>query len=258
MILKMKLSRLVFILVILVMPSLSFGNDNANALFLKANAYYTKGQYKEVLGAYRQIVDEGYQSAPLYFNLGNAFYKTGDIPSALLYYEKAHKLAPGDDDINFNIRFVNSRTTDKVGQNPEFFLYSWWKTFMLNFSIGTLSAMSIVFIFLASAMLILYFFATSVSLKKASFYTSLLLSFLFALTFFIASEQTAYFEGHRQAIVFTSSVSVKNSPANSSNALFVIHDGTKVNILETNNGWLKIALPYGNEGWIHAADAKEI
>jgi len=95
-------------------------------------------------------------------------------------------------------------------------------------------------------------------LKKASFYTSLLLFFLFALTFFIAGEQTAYFEGHRQAIVFTSSVSVKNSPANSSNALFVIHDGTKVNILETNNGWLKIALPNGNEGWIKAADAKEI
>ena len=254
----MKFSRTFVIFIAFVMPSLSFGNDSPNTLFEKGNAWYAKGQYKEAMAAYRQIVDDGYQSAAVYFNMGNASYKNGDVPSALLYYEKAHKLSPGDDDINFNIRFTNLKTTDKVDEIPEFFLARWWKAFMLSFSIGTLSVMSIVFILLGSAALILYFFADSVILKKASFYTSLLLFFIFVLTFFIANRQTFYLERHHQAIVFTSSVSVKNEPVDKSNTLFVIHDGTKVNILESNNGWTKIGLPNGNEGWIKASDAKEI
>jgi len=240
------------------MPSFCFGNNVVNALFEQGNAWYAKARYKEAMTAYQQIIDKGYQSAAVYFNMGNVSYKNGDIPAALLYYEKAHRLSPGDDDINFNIRFANLRTTDKVDEIPEFFLTRWWKAFMLSFSIGTLSAMSIVFMLLASAALILYFFASSVTLKKASFYASLLLLVFFFLTFFIANRQTAYFNWHRQAIVFTSSVSVKNGPVDQSNTLFVIHDGTKVNILERSNGWMKISLPNGNEGWMKASDAKEI
>jgi tetratricopeptide (TPR) repeat protein len=254
----MKFSRIVYLFIGLVLPLFSFGNDDAHALFEKGNAYYAKAQYKEAAAAYQAIVDEGYQSAAVYFNMGNASYKTGDIPSALLYYEKAHKLAPGDDDINFNIRFANSKTTDKVDAVPEFFLNRWWQAVMLSFSINALSVMSIAFILLGSAILAGYFFANSVTLKKFSFYASLLFFFLFVLTFFIAGRQTSYFENHRQAIIFSNSVNVKNGPIERSNTVFVIHDGTKVNVLDTSNDWMKIGLPNGNVGWIKVSDAKEI
>jgi tetratricopeptide (TPR) repeat protein len=254
----MKFSTTLYLFIGLVLPLLSFGTDDAHTLFEKGNTYYAKAQYKEAVNTYQEIVDEGYQSAAVYFNMGNASYKNGDIPSALLFYEKAHKLAPGDDDINFNIRFVNSKTTDKVDAVPEFFLNRWWQAVMLNFSINELSVMSIVFILLGSVILAGYFFASSIALKKFSFYASLLFFFLFALTFFIAGRQTSYFENHRQAIIFSNSVNVKNGPVDKSNTLFVIHDGTKVNVLDNSNDWMKIGLPNGNVGWIKVSDAKEI
>lgn len=254
----MKFSRGLYIVLGIALPCLCFSKDTAQALFEKGNAYYAKAQYTEAAAIYQKVIGEGYQSPAIYFNMGNASYKSGDIPSALLYYEKARKLAPGDEDINFNIRFANLKTTDKVDAVPDFFLNRWWTSFMLSFSISALSVMSIVFMLLGSAILILYFFSNSVSLKKFSFYSSLLLYLLFALTFFIAGRQTSYFEEHRQAIIFTSSVNVKNSPIEKSNTLFVIHDGTKVNVLDNANGWVKIGLPNGNEGWMKASDAKEI
>src|ERR1700749_3896586 len=132
MILKMKfnpMKKLVYIFIALVLPLLSFGNDQ-QSLFEKGNAYYAKGQYKEAAAAYQQIVNAGYQSVGVYYNLANADYKLGDIPSAVLYYEKAHKLAPGDEDISVNTRFANAKTTDKIDESPEFFLSKWWHGFI--------------------------------------------------------------------------------------------------------------------------------
>jgi tetratricopeptide (TPR) repeat protein len=235
-----------------------FGNAQTSALFIKGNAYYNRAQYKEALKTYQQILDEGYQSAAVYFNMGNASYKSGDIPSALLYYEKAHKLAPGDDDINFNIRFANLKTTDKIDQVPEFFLFNWWKAFILTFSINILAILSIALVLFGSVMLIIYFFTSSVSIKKTSFYTSIILFFAGTFMIFIAGMQISYFKGHRQAIIFSGSVTVKSGPVEQSSSLFVIHDGTKVNVLENSNGWIKIGLVNGNEGWIKQSDAKEI
>jgi tetratricopeptide (TPR) repeat protein len=252
------IKRLFYLLICSMLPLLSFGDDPAQALFAKGNELYAKGQYKAAADTYQQLLDEGYQSTAIYFNMGDASFKNDDIASALLYYEKARKLAPGDDDINFNIRFVNAKTTDKVDEAPEFFLTRWGRAFILNFSVSQLSVLSIVFVFLGSALLVLYFFAGSVMIKKSSFYISLSLGFLAIVTILIAQRQTSYFNEHRQAIIFTSSVNVKSGPVEKSNTLFVIHDGTKVNVLENDNAWMKIGLPNGNEGWVKTSDLKEI
>ena len=252
------LKRSFYLFTGLVLPLLSLGNDQANALFTKGNTYYAKAQYKDALNTYQQVLDDGYHSAAVYFNMGNASYKSDDIPSALLYYEKAHKLAPGDDDINFNIRFADLKTTDKIDEVPEFFLANWWKAFILSFSVGTLSGLSILVVLFGSGVLIVYFFTNSVSIKKTSFYTSIILFFLGVLTIFMTGMQINYFDNHRQAIIFASSVTIKSGPVERSGSLFVLHDGTKVNILENNNGWMKIRLGNGNEGWIKASDVKEI
>ncbi len=252
------LKRILYLFIALVLPILSFGNDRTQMLFAKGNACYAKAQYKEALTAYQQILDEGYQSAAVYFNMGNASFKSDDIPSALLYYEKAHKLSPGDEDINFNIRFANLKTTDKIDEAPEFFLANWWKALILSFSVNTLSVSSILLVLLGSGVLIIYFFTNSVSIKKASFYCSITLFFLGLITIFIAGMQLNYFNGHRQAIIFSSSVTVKNGPVEKSANVFVLHDGTKVTILDTSNGWMKIRIGNGNEGWIKNSDVKEI
>jgi len=240
------------------LPLFCFGDSEADKLFSQANALYGKGQYSAAMEDYKKLMDDGYASAALYFNAGNASYKNGDIASATLYYEKAHKLSPGDDDINFNLKYANLKTADKVDAAPEFFLSGWWKGLILSVPLSALSVLSIIFVLTGAAALILYFFAEAVILKKTAFYFAIALFFLGFFAIFIAGNQASYFDDHRQAIIFTSTVNVKSGPVDRAGTLFVLHDGTKVDILDDNNGWVKIRLANGNEGWIQQSDIKEI
>jgi tetratricopeptide (TPR) repeat protein len=256
---KFKKALQFFVLVFcLLLPVLSFGDDGATTLFQKGNAAYAKEKYSDAIAAYSQVLADGNQSAALFFNIGNAYYKTGDIPSAILYYEKAHKLAPGDDDINFNLKYANLKTSDRVDAIQEFFLTRWWRAIVLISSADNLAIWSVLLLILGSAILSYYFFAGSVSAKKASFYVAMILFTFGVLTLFLANRQVSYFDSHHEAIVFAGAVEVKSAPAGNGSLLFVIHDGTKVNILDANNGWLKISLPNGNEGWIKSSAVKEI
>ena len=252
-----RLKHIAYLILVLLLPMFSFGNDQA-ALFANGNAAYAKGQFKMAIDDYLKIVDSGYQSAAVYFNLGNAYFKTGDVSSALLYYEKAHKLAPGDEDINANIQFANTKTTDKIEETPEFFVNRWWRSFTLAFSLNLLSVLSILLILLGSGALVAYFFANSPSIKRASFYSAMLLFILGVFTVFIGGVQSSYFSNNQQAIIFSNSVNVKSGPVEKSGTLFVLHDGTKVNILENSDDWIKIRLANGNEGWIKTPDVKKI
>jgi tetratricopeptide (TPR) repeat protein len=247
-----------YLLVMLLLPVLSFGADNTQGLFEKANSYYSKNKYKEAISTYSQLLKDSSSSAVVYYNLGNAYYKDGDIVSALLYFEKAHKLSPGDEDINFNIRFANARTTDKIDEAPELFLAKWWRGVILAVSADALAIAAIVLLLVGSGLLILYFFSISASVKKLSFFSAIGLFFLGILTIVIGGSQVNYFNSNKQAIVFNSSVSVKGSPGDKATTVFVLHDGTKVNVLDNANGWLKIKLANGNEGWLKPTDVKEI
>ncbi|SEO33861.1 tetratricopeptide repeat protein [Mucilaginibacter sp. AW1-7] len=252
------LKRLIYLLLLIVAPLLAFSDDAGPALFKKGNNLYQKANYKEAAAAYQKMVDDGYQSASLYFNLGNAYYKNGDIAPALLYYEKAHRLSPGDEDIRVNIQFANSKTTDKIEAAPEFFITKWWTGFILAFSANALAVVSVLLFLAASGLLILYRFSGSVGIKKASFYSALILLLLGIGTIFISGRQAAYFDAHHDGIIFNSSVNVKNAPATTAKNGFVLHEGTKVNILDKKSDWVKIKLANGNEGWVSTADVREI
>ncbi|HEY9533600.1 MAG TPA: tetratricopeptide repeat protein [Mucilaginibacter sp.] len=254
-----QINLMICFLAMIFLPAFSFGAGNQQQLFEKANTWYNKGQYKQAAGAYNDILSDGYQSAAVYFNLGNAHYKQGELPEALLNYEKAHRLAPGDDDINFNIRLANSKTVDKIDEAPEFFLSKWWKGFIMGFSADGLATTAIILTLVGSALLIWYFFAIAGGIKKLAFFSSVVFFFVAICSIIIAVSQLSYFDNNKQAIVFTPSVNVKTSPADAVSTAFVLHDGTKVNVQGNNEGgWLKIKIANGNEGWIKASDVKEI
>lgn len=245
------------LLLLLSSPLFSWSSDYG-ALYKAANEQYRKAQYQDAVKSYTEIVDGGYQSATVYYNLGNAYFKLGDVPSALLYYEKAHVLSPGDEDINFNIYFANSKTPDKVEPAPAFFATQWWHSIILFFPIGTLSVLSVLCFIVASGSLVLYLFTHIIALKKVSFYTGILVFFAGLLFVFISNRQAHYFNDHHTAIIFSGSVNVRSGPGEQATTLFVLHDGTKINILDTSNDWIKVQLANGNEGWIQQADVKEI
>ena len=257
---KIKYNRLKPVLLLLVsfLPLFAIAQGEATTLFRKGNDEFAKWRYKDAITSYQQITGKGYQSAAVYFNLGNAYYKSGDIPSALLYYEKAHKIVPGDEDINSNIRFANAKTVDKIEQPPQFFILNWWDAVILSFPLHTLAIAAILFLLAGFGALIFYLFTQSVVFKKASFYSALALIFSGLLVMFIAGRQDHYFEAHHQAIIFAGTVKVKSEPVDNSKDLFVIHEGTKVELMDNQNGWIKIGLLNGNTGWIRLTDIKEI
>jgi tetratricopeptide (TPR) repeat protein len=256
MLLKMKFKGFKISLLLImacILPALSFGITP-----LKGDAYYAKGQFKEAVSIYQSVVAEGYQSSALFYNLGNAYFKAGDIPSALLYYEKARLLSPGDEDINFNIRFANARTTDKIDDAPAFFLTKWWTGFFLAISADSLAILAIILMLLGSGLLIVYFFSRNGLIKKTAFFSAIAMFIAGIFSVLVAHSQVSYFNENKQAIIFSTVANVKSSPAGQATTLFVLHDGTKVNIKETSGDWIKIKLANGNEGWLKVTDLKEI
>jgi tetratricopeptide (TPR) repeat protein len=234
-----------------------FGSKDAKAIFKEANANYAAGQYKQAISLYKDMLGDDFESAKIYFNIGSASYKLNDIPSSILYFEKANKLSPWDEDIRYNLAFVNQKTTDKLEKVPEFFLFTTWKTILLC-PLDILNLVSIVFFSGGFLLLIFYLFSPSVPLKKLSFYSSLFFIIIGLLSIMLSEMQDSYLKNHQEAIIFSQTVSVKSAPNNLSKALFIIHDGSKVSILAHENDWIQIQLPNGNIGWIEASGAREI
>ncbi len=258
--LKKKLNLIggVAVLLLLVSFPLFSSASDYQVLFKQGNEAYGKERYQQAIGMYEQILNDGCHSPVVYFNLGNAYYKLGDIPSALLNYEKAHKLSPGDEDVNFNIYFANSKTSDKVEPAPEFFALRWWHNIILHYSISTLSILSMMLFICGSVSLIIYIYANILFVKKASFYLGVLLLISGLSAIFIANRQEHYLNDYQQAIIFSGSVNVRSAPVDQAVTLFVLHEGTKVKILDGNNGWLKVQLANGTEGWIQQLNVKNI
>ncbi|MEJ2880025.1 tetratricopeptide repeat protein [Pedobacter sp. GR22-6] len=248
----------IVLLLALVLPLLALADDQATSLFKKGNVQYEKGRYEEALKSYQEVLDKGYQNAELYYNLGNAHYKMGEMPAAVLNYEKAQKLEPGDEDIRLNLQLANSKITDKFEALPEFFLSRWWNAWVLHFSADTWSVISVSCIFLGSVLLIVYLFALVLPLKKSAFYSGIVLVFAGLFSLMMSGLQHRHFESHDEAIVFSGTVPVKAGPAAGEKTLLVIHEGTKVGIKARKNNWIRVTLPNGNEGWIGSAEVREI
>jgi tetratricopeptide (TPR) repeat protein len=246
------------LLLLLIFPLFSQGNEKAESLFVKGNDWYAKGKYKEAAALYEQVLAAGYFSADVYFNLGNAYYKQEEIPLAILNYEKAGKLSPGDEDIKVNIQLANLKIADKIDAVPEFFLTKWWRSFLLFCSAEALSVLSVTGFLLGFALLIVYLFAVSIGVKRPAFYAGIFLLVFALLISGMASLQAGYLTDSDEAIVFAGTVNVKSGPKENFKTLFVIHEGLKVNVKLQNDGWIKIGLPNGNVGWIAAASVKKI
>ena len=242
----------------LLLPLLTFAEAVPANLFKNANQQYEKANYKEALKSYQQLLDQGYISSELYYNIGNVYYRLNELPLAILNYEKAHKLNPGDEDTRVNLQLASSKITDKFESIPTFFLTRWWHGRLLFFSASAWSVMSITAILLGSVLLIVYLFALSLPIKKTAFYVGVLFVVLGLLSLMMSAAQGHYFEAHDNAIVFSGTVHVKAGPSEKERTLLVIHEGTKVTIKARNQSWINVELPDGNTGWIVLSAVKEI
>lgn len=216
----------------------------------KANQSYSSAEYAVAVTQYESVIQSGYESAGLYFNLGNAYFKLNNIPAAVLFYEKACKLDPTDDNIRFNLALANSRIIDKMEPLPEFFLRTWWKSARDLFSSDRWAMLGVAGFILALGSIVLFIISRSVSTRKIAFWCGIILLALMSVSFLFSISGYREYSSKTSAIIFTPTVTVKSSPADASIDLFVIHEGTKVQITDLVEGWSEVRLANGNVGWL--------
>ncbi len=221
-----------------------------DSLITRANLYYANQMYEQAAELYQQVVDTGLVSSELYYNLGNAYFKQHNIPKAILYYEKARLLDPGNEDIKYNLELARSYVTDKVEVIPRFFLVGWYHWFLERMSSDGWAWVSIIAFVLGLFLLTLFVFSKRSAWKKTGFTGGVVILFFSLLSFFFAWQSRDILTAHDHAIVMQPAVTVKSSPDENGTDLFVIHEGTKVAVVESADHWTEIRLDDGSKGWL--------
>lgn len=216
----------------------------------QADESYKKGNYQQAIAEYTELLRHGV-SASLYYNLGNAYYRSDNLPHAILNYERALRLSPGDKDIRFNLQFASSKTIDKITPVDDNVFEALYKSVVSFTSVDNWARTGIVSVILALVLMLAFLFAGSVTVRKVGFFGSVAFLVVFAFSTLFAWQQKSDLEHSSAAIVMMPSASVRQSPVNNAAESFVIHEGTRVDITDSGiKGWSGIRLGDGREGWI--------
>ena len=218
----------------------------------EADSAYVRGQYQQAISDYESLLKQG-ASAELYYNLGNAYYRTENIPQAVLNYERALLLSPGDRDIRFNLQIARSKTFDKIVPESEMFFVTWYRAMVNMMSVDGWARTALFAMGLTIILLLVYLFADRLWLRKAGFFGGVALLILFVMSNLFAWQQKQDLINRKGAIIFAPSVTVKSTPAANGTDLFILHEGTKVVIIDGSmKDWKEIRLADGKEGWIES------
>ncbi len=236
-------------LCVLLTTCIAFSQE-AGIQFDQANQLYRAGEYQKAVQLYEQVIKNGYQSAALYYNLGNAYFKMNDIPAAIVSYERAKRLAPNDDDIAYNLRLANLRVVDKIEPVPQLFIVRWWNEIVQFYSADQWGIFGIICVWALCLAASSFFLFRSLVIQRLSILAALCFIILTILGFANAVQQRNWEQSTNTAIVFTPTVSVKSAPDEQSTDLFVIHEGLKVELLDVVGNWRKIRLADGKVGWL--------
>ena len=239
------------LLLIVVSCLISKGQSGAMADSVSAgNQLYNTAKYQEAIRKYQSVVSQGFESAELYFNLGNAFYKSGNATYAILNYERAKKLAPNDEDIRYNLDLAHTQIIDNVVSLPEPGFLRWWKQLINSQSISSWGTMSIITFFTFLSLFGLFLLSRSFRIKRLAFWVSIAAISISAITFSIGSHLTSKLINHNTAVITDRSVRVKSSPSETGTELFIVHEGVTVQLTDKLGEWVNVSLPDGNKGWV--------
>ena len=249
------------LMVLLAWPvSMQAGNEAyVDSLWNESNQAYIEGRWADAVEGYELISSMGLESAALYCNAGDACFKNGDPAKAILYYERALKLDPSYSDARFNLELLNSGIQDRIDPVPEFVLKTWFRNFCYVMDSDAWAVCFLVFFALTLALALLFVLSGSVAGRRTGFFTGIFtfLAAVLSLTFSLWQKQ----DGMKadDAIIMRPVTSVKSSPSSeASTDLFILHEGTKVRILDEVGSWKNIELADGRQGWIPSSDMEVI
>lgn len=220
---------------------------------------YKDNNFKQAIEIYEGILNEGKESAELYYNLGNCYYKENSIAKAILNYERALLLSPGDEEARFNLDMAKSKTLDKVTPKSEVFIITWMNSVrdMMSESSWAKTAISCFILFLIG--LAAYIFGKKLAIKKTGFSVAVIFLFFTVVAHLFAGAQKDKMIIRNASIVMQPTVTAKSTPDESGTDLFVLHEGTKVFIQDDSmNEWKEVTLEDGSRGWVPAESIEQI
>ena len=201
----------------------------------------------------------GLESAALYCYLGDALFKSGNIPAAILNYERALKVDPSYEDAEFNLELLNGMIQDRIDPVPEFILKVWVKEIGGIMDSDAWAVLFLVLLALSMAMLLLFILSPSVAGRRTGFFAGIVLILMAAGALSFSFHQKNDYMKADSAIIMRPVSAVKSSPSSeSSQDLFVLHEGTKVKVIDNVGSWNNIELADGRQGWIPSADLELI
>lgn len=240
-------------LLLMLLPLGSSAAEKADA-----DSAYVKGNYQRAAAIYEELL-EGGDSYQLYYNLGNCYYRMDDITHAIIAYERALMLSPGDADVRFNLQLARSKTVDKIVPESEMFFFTWYKALVNQSSVDGWARMALLTLALAIVLLLIYLFTEPVWLRKLGFFGGLLMLSATLLCNVFAWQQKQMLSERSGAIILESAVPVKSTPEPSGTDLFILHEGTKVEIVDGSmRGWSEIRVPDGKQGWVETSQIEII
>jgi tetratricopeptide (TPR) repeat protein len=245
-------------LLLLILISFPIIKADVKSFMQKGNEFYKNNQYQLAIDEYNKLLKQGYEGTSLFYNLGNAHYRLGKVGYAILYYEKALKLSPGDEDVKHNLTIVKLNLKDKVDMLPPFFIFNIWESLLASFTVNGWTLLSLIVFLLLLLCIVAYFFSRSSSQQRISFFsgvgvTVLLIFVLILLTVRMNKEYKI-----KDGIIVSNVVTVKSAPDNSSKDEFVIHEGLKVRLEDKVDNWAKIRLADGKLGWVLEENIRNI
>lgn len=241
---------------ILLFSILSFGQNDK--LFDQGKELYKNGKYQQAINSWMQILENGQTSSELYFNIANAQYKLNQIGPSIYYYEKALQLSPNDSDIKTNLAFAENARIDAIEPLPQSVFTKWYNNIADIFTYDGWAILAVGFSIVFVTLFLLYYFSYTEKRKRLLFATSILSILLLLGAVTMAFLTYGDYSKNQPAIIFASQIEVKSEPSMGSNSAFVLHEGTKVQILAQDGNWFRISLADGKDGWIPASDLKQL
>ena len=233
--------------------------QDADSLWNQAVKDYTEENYQEALAGFTALEADGYVSGELYYNIGNCYYKLGNcLGQSILYYERALKLDPSYEDAQVNLAIAREYTLDRIDEVPEFILLTWIKAFRDTVSSDAWAWIALVLFLVTAVMVLLFRFGGSPALRKTAFALAVAALLMTIISAVFAFNLRSGLESDGEAVVTVPVSSVKSSPGSTDQSLFILHEGTKVAVMDSLGEWFRIELSDGRQGWLEAEDVEII
>ena len=242
----------------MVFPSILSAQINVENTFSQANELYNKGSYIEAINNYKEIIKNDFHSAELYYNLGNAYYRLDSIASSVYYYEKALQLNPNDRETIDNLELINKTLVDEIDPITTPLIESILNSISNIFYFETWGYISIFFSFLIVALFLSYYFANSSRVKRLTFVLLCISSIFMLVSLINGNKGYNNYINNEYAVIYSYETDLKTEPNYRSETLFMLHEGTKIQVLENYNNWIKIRLVNGQVGYIQLIDVKTL